>query len=94
MKYKAKSILIGRKKSTDKDYSLRPCFISLFDENNPHLSTEGPKRVLEFEDVHKVIIHGLKVNYLLPGNDLVVNDLEEFEAVQEGLHVVVSGKHI
>lgn len=93
MKYQAKSILIGRKKSTDKDYNLRPCFVSLFNENNPHLSVEGPKDVLEFSDVHKVVIQGLKVNYLLPGNDLVVNDLKEVDVRQEGPHVIVRGVH-
>ncbi len=93
MKYKVKSILIGRKKSSERDCNVRPCFVSLFDDNNPHLSTEGPKDVLEFESVHKVIINGLRVNYLLPGNDLVVNDLKEVEVTQEGQHIIISGKH-
>jgi len=89
MRYQAKSVLIGRKKSTKKDDNVRPCFISLFDENNPHLSTEGPREVLEFEDVHKVIIEDLKVNYLLPGNDLVINDISEFEVEKSGPHVII-----
>lgn len=88
MKYHAKSILIGRKKS-EKDSDLRPCFISLFDENNPHLSINGPKEVLEFEEVHRVIIDGFKVNYLLPGNDLVINDIGEFSVEKQGPHVIV-----
>jgi len=94
MKYQAKSIIIGRKKSNNKDDNVRPCFVSLFDENNPHLSTEGPKKVLEFDAVHRVIIEGLNVNYLLPGNDLIVNDLKEFDVKQEGPHVVLKGKHL
>ncbi|MFH0752381.1 MAG: hypothetical protein V1914_02160 [archaeon] len=94
MKYQAQSVLIGRKKSTEKDYNLRPCFISLFDENNPHLSIEGPKEVLEFEDVHKIVIQGLSVNYLLPGNDLVINNIKEFEVEQDGPHITVTGTHI
>ena len=94
MRYQAQSILIGRKKSTEKDYNLRPCFISLFDDNNPHLSTEGPKEVLEFDAVHKVIIQGLKVNYLLPGNDLVINNLKEVEVEKNGPHITVKGIHL
>lgn len=93
MKYQAKSVLIGRKKSEENNCDVRPCFISLFDENNPHLSVEGPKEVLEFEKVHKVIIKDLDVNYLLPGNDIIVNDLKEIDVEQEGPHVIVSGRH-
>lgn len=94
MKYDAKSMLIGRKKSSEKDYNVRPCFISMFEANNPHLSKEGPKEVIEFEAIHKVVIEGLKVNYLLPGNDLVINDLKEIDVEQQGEHIIVKGKHL
>ncbi|MFH1455979.1 MAG: hypothetical protein ABIF40_03450 [archaeon] len=93
MKHKTKSALIGRKKSDNVNINVRPCFISLFEENNPHLSIEGPSKVIEFEKVHKVIINNLKINYLLPGNDLVINDLEEIEVEQDGEHIHISGKH-
>ena len=49
MKYKTKSIIIGRKPRLDKDdYSNRPCFISLFDINNPHKSSIAPKKIIDF----------------------------------------------
>ncbi|MDP3728876.1 MAG: hypothetical protein Q8R18_05505 [bacterium] len=92
MKYKTKSVLIARKKSSDDDFLRRSCFISLFDENNPHLNAQGPKDVVEFEKIHKVVIKGLNVDYLLPGNDIVINNLTEIEIEVDNDHVYVTGK--
>ncbi|MSR85861.1 hypothetical protein EXS74_00530 [Candidatus Woesearchaeota archaeon] len=92
MKYKTKSVLIARKKSYVDDFNRRPCFISLFDENNPHLSVKGPKEVLEFEKIHKVVVKGLNIDYLLPGNDIVINDLKEIEVEEYNDHIYVTGK--
>jgi len=91
-KYKAKSILIGRKKSLGDDLDVRPCFVSLFNGNDPHKSGEVPFEILEFEKVHKVVIEKLQLNYLLPGNDLVVNNLEFIELRSDGPHVFLTGK--
>jgi len=92
--YKTKSVLIGRKKRQDKeDFNHRPCYISLFDKNNPHLCKEGPKKIIEFDKKHKMVIEGLNIHYLLPGNDLVINDLKELEVTEEGEVVKVTGKH-
>lgn len=88
--YKAKSIILGRKKGDNPD--LRPCFISLFNSNDPHKSGEAPFKILDFEAVHKIVINGLDVNYLLPGNDLVINNLESFSVKIDGPHIFVSGK--
>ncbi|MFH1971953.1 MAG: hypothetical protein ABIJ18_00575 [archaeon] len=94
MIYKTKSVLIGRKKRQDKeDFNHRPCYISLFDKNNPHLCKDGPKQTIEFDKKHKVVIEGLNIHYLLPGNDLVINDLKELEVNEEGEIVKVTGKH-
>lgn len=93
MKYKTKSVLIARKKSSeDEEFLRRPCFISLFDENNPHLNTEGPKEVIEFEKIHKVVIKGLNIDYLPSGNDIVINDLVEIEVTVDKDFVYVTGK--
>ncbi len=92
MKYKTTSVLIARRKSYKDDFSCRPCFISFFDENNPHLNVKGPKDIIEYAKIHKVVIQGLDVNYLLPGNDLVINDLEEIEIEERGNHIYVKGK--
>ena len=94
-KYNYKSVLIARKKRTDpEDFAHRPCFISFFEENEPHLNPQGPKEVLEFERKHKVVISGLDVHYLLPGNDIVINDLEELSVEEEGNIVHVRGKQL
>jgi len=92
MKYKTKSVLIGRKKRENpEDYNHRPCFISLFDENEPHLNMAGPRQVLEFSRKHKMVIVGLDLNYLLPGNDIVINNLEEIYVEEDGEFVRVTG---
>ncbi len=92
MKYKTKSVLIARKKSIEGDFNRRPCFISLFDENDPHLNAQGPREVVEFDKIHKVVIKGLNVDYLLPGNDIVINNLTEIEIEVTNDYVYVKGK--
>jgi len=92
MKHETKSVLIARKKRVNKeDYQHRPCFISFFDENDPHLNVQGPQKIVEFGRVHKVIIEGLDVDYLLPGNDIVINNLKEVEIEERKNHVHVRG---
>ena len=91
--YKTSSVLIARKKRKDKeDFNHRPCLIGLFDENDPHLNAEGPKDVIEFARIHKVVISGLNVDYLLPGNDIVINNLDEIQVREQDNCVFVSGK--
>lgn len=92
-KYKTQAILIGRKKGSDEEPDVRPCFINLFKKNNPHKSGEVPFEVLEFEKIHKVKIIGLEINYLLPGNDIVVNDLDHIELDATEPHIIIKGKH-
>lgn len=91
-KYSTKSIIIGRKKGSDDKPDVRPCFISLFDKNDPHKSAQVPFEVLEFDEVHKLVITGLSVNYLLPGNDIIINDLKHIELRVEGPHIFLTGK--
>lgn len=88
--FKAKSVILGRKKGDKPD--VRPCFISLFNANNPHKTGEVPFHVLDFDEVHKIVIKQLDVSYLLPGNDIVINNLESVSVKVEGPHILVSGK--
>ncbi len=90
MRFEVKSILVGRKKGNDD--MVRPCFISMFDVNDPHKKNEVPKKILEFNKIHKIIIDKLEVNYLLPGNDLVINNLKYVAIKQEGPHLIISGE--
>ena len=94
MRYVTKSAIIGRKQHNEGDDQNRPCFVSLFKMNDPHKKNEVPDKILEFESIHKVIITGLDVNYLLPGNDLVINNLEHIDVKEdkEKPHLLVSGK--
>jgi hypothetical protein len=92
MKYQTKSIILGRKKRESKEDDDYPCFISLFDVHNPHTSGEVPKQILDFPHTHKVIIKGLEVNYLLGGNDLVIDNLQEIELVVDNGHIYLTGK--
>ncbi|MBN2457555.1 hypothetical protein JXB31_00300 [Candidatus Woesearchaeota archaeon] len=93
-KYKAKSIIIGRKKRKDSSREDYPCFIAIFDINDPQKGGNVPKKIIDYEDIHKVMISGCDINYLLAGNDLVVNDLESFEVETKGKHIIIKGKHI
>jgi len=92
MKYKTKSIIIGRMKRPSKEDEDYPCFINLFNMNDPHKSGKVPEKMLDFPTVHKIMIKGLDVNYLLPGNDLVINDLEFVEIEVSEPHITITGK--
>ena len=95
-KLKTKSVILGRRnrdsKSKSDDDLMRPCFVDLFDVNNPHLSDKAPKKIFEFYKKNKIIITGLEVNYLLLGHDLVINDLKEIEIKEDKEHVYITGK--
>ena len=95
MKYKAKSVIIGKsKKNSDYDGMDRPIFISLFDINDPHKTSKVPKKRFDFKNgVHKIILRDLEVYYLLAGHDILINNLEEidFKEDKEG-HLIVTGK--
>ncbi|MBS3095154.1 hypothetical protein J4231_00570 [Candidatus Woesearchaeota archaeon] len=93
MKYKTKSIIIGRKPRLDKDdYSNRPCFISLFDINNPHKSSIAPKKIIDFLKVNRVAIKGMDINFLLLGGDILVNDLEYVDITEKEGNILIVGK--
>lgn len=93
MKFKTKSVIIARKgqSKTCKDFN-RPCFISLFDINNPHKTSKEPKKIINFDNKHKIEIKDLYINYLLAGNDLVINNLEHINIKEDGEHLVITGK--
>ncbi|MGB9748904.1 MAG: hypothetical protein ACP5OZ_02080 [Candidatus Woesearchaeota archaeon] len=90
MTYRCKSVIIGRKRKKDAIGDRFPCFINLSSVNNPHISKIPPFRFLDFK-AHKIIIKGLNVNYLIPGNDLVINNLESITIIQEGPHITLTG---
>ena len=94
MNYKVKSIIIGRKKNESKSLQGRPCFISMFDINDPHIKNISPKKILDFKSIKKIILKGFEVNYLLEGNDILVNNLSSLviQQNQKNGYLVLSGK--
>lgn len=93
MKYQTKAIIIGRKGRIDKeDMIYRPCFISLFDMNDPHKQNIVPKKILDFTKTKRVDIEGLDMKFMLMGGDLVINDLEYIEVSEKDGNVKIKGK--
>jgi hypothetical protein len=91
----AKSILIGKtKKDKDYDGNDRPFFVSTFEKNDPHLNCQVPKERFDFKKgIHKLILKELKVDYLLAGHDIVINDLKEATLEEDNKgHLIVTGK--
>tara|TARA_B100000315_G_C14201550_1_gene417887 strand:- start:69 stop:365 length:297 start_codon:yes stop_codon:yes gene_type:complete len=95
MKIKTKSVIIGKKKhKEDQDNMERPFFVSLFDVHEPHLSKKVPKERYDFEEgIHKIIIKDLRIDYLLAGNDILIDNLEEINFEEDKIgHLIVTGK--
>ena len=95
MRIKAKSVLICKgKKLDDYEGNDRPVLVSVFEKNDPHLNCQVPKKRYDYETgIHKVILKDLKIDYLLAGHDIVINDLEEVSVENDKKgHLVVSGK--
>ena len=74
MKYKTKSVLIARKKEKDDSYT---ALVRLFDKNDPHMKKDLPDQFLDFRNIFRVIIKNADVKYVLLGNDIIINDLDE-----------------
>ena len=93
MQYKTKSAVIGRKGKRGEDMC-SPCFIALFDINNPHESTKFPKKTIEFDKISEIRIEGLNVSYLVPGNDMVINNLESIKLEKKREGIYISGRQL
>ncbi len=93
MEYSVKSIIIGRKKRESDDDTLYPCFVALFKLNKPHMSGEAPSEILDFPTARKVQIHTMKpIDYMLAGNDLVIEDLAKITIEQHKDVVILNCK--
>jgi len=94
MRYEAKSAIIGRKGKRDEDGN-GPVFIHLFDKNDPHRSNFVPLQFIDFEQIHKIVFKNLKINFLLAGSDILINDIEFIDVrEEEGKkgNLIISGK--
>jgi len=90
MKFKYKSVIIGRLKKEKE--GVYPCFFHFFKVNNPHRKNIVPEKMVDFPAIHKVFFRDLNINYLLPGNDLIINNLDYLEIEKGGNHIYVKGK--
>ena len=85
--YKTKSVIIGRKKDAGRLFA----FIALFDINNPHKSADPPKKIIEFPGCRNVRIYDCNIKYMIAGNDIIINDLENIEVEEKEGRVTVKG---
>ncbi|MAG52378.1 MAG: hypothetical protein CMH62_00275 [Nanoarchaeota archaeon] len=95
IKIKAKSILVGKtKKDESHEGNDRPFFVSTFDKNDPHINCQGPVERYDYKKgIHKVILDGLKIDYLLAGHDIVINNLKEITLEKDGKgHLIIKGE--
>lgn len=76
MEYKTKSVLVARLPRKD-DNEFKTASIKLFNVNDPHLTQVMPIEDIEYENVEKIKIKNLELNYFLEGNDLIINNLEK-----------------
>ena len=91
MEYKVKSIIIGRKKRPNKEDTNYPCFVALFNINEPHKSGDVPEKILDFENIRKVNINkGKCVSYMPAGNDLVVDNLVAVDIEQDNEEITIN----
>lgn len=90
--FKTKSVIIGKKGGIDENENY-PVFVNLFDVNDPHKDPNTvPKKFLEYK-IHKIVLKGLTVEYLLIGKDMVINNLKKIKLSYEGHgHLIVEGE--
>ncbi len=94
MRYKTKSALVGRSGKRD-EFGNGPAYIHLFDINDPHKSKEVPKEFVDYKKIHKIVLKGLDISFLLAGSDILINDLEYLEVEEEKGkpgNLVITGK--
>lgn len=91
MKYKTKSMMVGRKPRVGNN-KYKTAVIGLFDANNPHKIGAAPTKVLDFQNIEKVRIRNMNVSYYLEGNDIIINDLEEVDIIEEDHKIIIKGR--
>ncbi|MFA5142165.1 MAG: hypothetical protein WC471_04310 [Candidatus Woesearchaeota archaeon] len=90
MKYKAKSIIVCRRKeSPENDEYPYMVEVKLFKINDAHKTVEVPTKTLEFHNVMSVVFKNHDVKYLPRGSDIVVNDLKEIDVSQNEHKIII-----
>ena len=83
MKYKTKSILVTRMPRKG-DSEFKTASIKLFKVNDPHKTTELPTKMLEYDNIEKILLKNLNIDYYLEGNDIIINNLQEIDIEKKG----------
>lgn len=93
MEFETKSIIVDRKKDKDKPDKELPYNVEIkfFGINNPHMTDEVPSNILEYENIHRVILQGFEVNFLPRGADILINNLKKVKVEHDPHgHVTIS----
>jgi hypothetical protein len=83
MKYTTKSVLIARMPRIGEN-EFKTASIKLFKINDAHKTEELPTETFEYENIEKIIIKNIEIDYYLEGNDLIINNLEEINIEKKG----------
>ena len=83
MKYETKSMLVKRLPRIG-DNEFKTASIKLFKINDPHKTEELPEKSFEYDNVEKIILKGMEIDYYLEGNDIIINNLKEVEVKKKG----------
>ena len=84
--HKAKSVIIGRKKSGEDGYCV---LINLFDVDDPHLSTDSPLESFEYYEKELLVEDSGSFKFLPTGNDIVMNSISGVDLREEDETVVL-----
>ena len=86
MEEKAKSVILGRKKVKDGVYN---SIITLFEINDPHLSTDMPKKTIELDCTKISFSTPIKFDFLALGNDVVINNISSISIEENGEEAII-----
>jgi hypothetical protein len=89
MKYKAKSVVFGRKPRQNPD-EFKTAFFKLYAALKPLETDSFPLEELDFPNTEKVVVVGPVMSYYLEGNDMVFDDISEVTIEQEGTIVTIT----
>lgn len=85
--FSAKSIVYGRKPRADPSDPFKTAFIKLFASEKPLLTEDFPSEEFDYANTEKIIVDGVKVEYYLEGNDMVIRGMENVSIANKD-HVV------
>jgi hypothetical protein len=89
MKYKTKSLLVTRMPRKNGN-EFKTASIKLFKINDPHKTAQLPVKMLEYDNIEKILLKKLNIDYYLEGNDLIINNLKQVNIEKKGSTISIS----